>query len=192
MSKHDLASADRSGVALRSAVGSAAHLALLRLAARPDRTAITAQDVLDEAARAARTVRASGTWTSSSLGSPHVAPLIASGCRMFPPVTWRHVAATEVGTDADLIWADEHGGLLVDEIKTGTMWQLDPRTRNQVDQHLRRAETWPTECHGVRLLTLTSPRRSYLFRRDLTGEVLEGTEFWFGFAAPWQPRRTMQ
>jgi len=157
--------------------------------ARPD-----AEEVFSAAGALVRAQPFSQTYRA---GPQRVTCLTAIGLVLCPPPDWQFLGA-EIETDdgrLDLAWmapddADgaAPGSVLIDEIKVaGYAGQLETNhTLDQVRRYLAfGVSTYGPAFIGVRLLALSGPRRSVLWRPGHSGapatrQLLETTPFGFG------------
>lgn len=93
----------------------------------------------------------------------------------FRPQGW-----TLVGTEvplgaavADIVWADDAGTVVIDELKTGRRASCaDPRVAGQVERLLSGGtDRWGSRFAGVRLAPIADPTAAAFFRR-LDGQVV--------------------
>lgn len=130
-------------------------------------------------------------------GPQRVTCLTIIGLAFAPPLEWTFLGSELPAGDGklDLAWSaparpngPEAGSVLIDEVKVaGYAGQLeDNRTLDQVRRYLDfGVETYGPLFVGVRLLALSAPRRSVLWRPGPPGaagsrQLLETTPFWFG------------
>ncbi len=147
---------------------------------------------------AGRLVRAQPFSEIYKAGPQRVTCLTVIGLAMSPPPEWTFLGSELPAGDGrlDLAWSAPMGGggdlvagsILIDEIKVASYAaQLDDnRTLNQVHRYLDfGVATYGTRFVGVRLLALSAPRRSLLWRpgppgADGSRQLLETTPYWFG------------
>lgn len=146
---------------------------------------------------AGRLVRARPFSETYRAGPQRVTCLTVIGLAMSPPPGWAFLGSELPAGDGrlDLAWSapiDDGGpmagSVLIDEIKVVSYAaQLDDnRTLNQVRRYLDfGVATYGSQFAGVRLLALSAPRRSLLWRPGPLGaegsrQLLETTPYWFG------------
>lgn len=177
------------GPSIEGQTGERVHRLLGLYARRGERP--SPEEIYRDARNLLRSLPFSGGFNP---GPQRVAALTAIGLRHFPPLTWSFIGA-EVPTGngrVDLAWrtpggeARAGGSIVFDEFKAGFLpGQLDgPSTLDQVERYLAfGTRTFGAMFVGVRLVALSRPRKSRLYRpgpdwRD-AAVPLQDTPLWF-------------
>lgn len=127
-------------------------------------------------------------------GPQRTAALTAVGLGLMPPTDWTFVGSeVRFGRGrVDLIWQAPNGflpapgAIVIDELKAGAMpgHLAAGEVTEQVARYVRYGEvTYGVLFVGVRLIALSLPPSSVLYRPSSDGPVaepLEGTDYWFG------------
>jgi hypothetical protein len=108
------------------------------------------------------------------------------------PDTWRLLGeeATVGEGRVDLLWSDRDGRLLADELKMASNRRqvLDRDTRTQLARYTRDLhEATGDRYLGLRVITLSAPRRSLFVYTDEHYGPLDRSPFWFPTAATAPP-----
>lgn len=146
-------------------VGRVIHDTIARLAVRT--LTPTTSEVLDVVAVALHGYRPVEARAHRQKIAAHVSTYFR---RLLPPDQWRFVGAEmQLGPGrVDLLWQDRDGALLIDELKTGNVRQLQTRrTREQAAAYLDCAHSiWPDLLSGLRLLSTSEPASSLFISPD--------------------------